>query len=55
MSYRNPAQERVGGDAKIPSIIWYDESGAVRAAGAEALLENNAELAADEGWTKVEW
>jgi len=50
-----PAQERVGGDAKIPSIMYYDRNGSVRAVGAEALLESNVEIARDEEWVKVEW
>jgi hypothetical protein len=53
--HRYPAQERVGGDAKIPSIIYYDQQGSVRAVGAEALLESNIEQASDENWIKVEW
>lgn len=52
---RFPAQEQVGGDAKIPSIIYYDDTGAVRAVGAEALQEGIIEIAEDEGWTKAEW
>jgi hypothetical protein len=52
---RYPAQEKVGGDAKIPSIIYYDQQGNVRAVGAEALLESNIERAFDENWIKAEW
>lgn len=52
---RFPAQEQVGGDAKIPSIIYYDGAGTVRATGAEALQEGTIEMADDEGWTKAEW
>jgi hypothetical protein len=55
VSHRYPAQERVGGDAKIPSIVYYDQQGAVRAVGAEALLETNLEKAQDEDWVKAEW
>jgi hypothetical protein len=50
-----PSQERVGGDAKIPSIILYDSMGAVRAVGADAILESNIEQARDEQWLKAEW
>jgi len=50
-----PAQERVGGDAKIPSLLYYDRMGFVRAVGAEVLQENNIETAGDEGRVKVEW
>ncbi|KAF7982968.1 hypothetical protein HWV62_24554 [Athelia sp. TMB] len=48
-------RENIGGDSKIPSIIFYDKGGIVRAAGAEALLENIVEQAEDDGWTKLEW
>ncbi|KAF9465200.1 hypothetical protein BDZ94DRAFT_415553 [Collybia nuda] len=52
---RFPAQERVGGDSKIPSILYYDKDGEVRAVGAEATREEILEMAEDEGWTKAEW
>jgi molecular chaperone DnaK (HSP70) len=50
-----PAQERVGGDAKIPSVLYYDQQGLMRAAGAEALHESYLERAVDEDWVKTEW
>ena len=50
---RFPAQERVGGASKIPTIIYYDDEGKVRAVGSEAAaVEQTAE---DEGWTRAEW
>ena len=52
---RYPAQEQVGGDCKIPSIIYYDLQGVVRAVGAEALQEQIIEQAKDDGWVKLEW
>ncbi|KAF5354421.1 hypothetical protein D9758_010726 [Tetrapyrgos nigripes] len=52
---RFPAQVKVGGNCKIPSIIYYDQEGNVRAAGAEARDEAFLEQAEDEGFTKVEW
>ncbi|EIW80615.1 hypothetical protein CONPUDRAFT_125441 [Coniophora puteana RWD-64-598 SS2] len=52
---RYPAQEQVGGDSKIPSILYYDRNQQARAIGAEALQENIIEKAEEEGWTKVEW
>lgn len=52
---RFPAQEQVGGDAKIPSILYYDQSGTVRAVGAEALQENIIEQAEEGDWVKAEW
>ncbi|KAJ7578243.1 hypothetical protein C8J56DRAFT_969481 [Mycena floridula] len=54
---RFPAQEQVGGDAKIPSIIYYDEHGQVKGVGAEALelkdwvVENDQE----DKWFLAEW
>ncbi|PBK65406.1 hypothetical protein ARMSODRAFT_940350 [Armillaria solidipes] len=49
---RFPSQEHVGSDAKIPTIIYYDQEGKVRAVGAEALKQNIIEQAEDEGWVK---
>ena len=55
MSCSFPGQEQTAGDFKIPSVLYYDLKGHVRAAGAEALSPHVAELAEDEGWVKVEW
>lgn len=52
---RFPSQERVGGDSKIPTIMYYDQDGQVRAVGAEAMREGLLETAEDENWTKAEW
>ncbi|PFH47369.1 hypothetical protein AMATHDRAFT_67869 [Amanita thiersii Skay4041] len=52
---RFPAQQRVGGDSKIPTIIFYDQEGAVRAVGAEATQDSFLEEAGDEDYVKVEW
>lgn len=52
---RYPAQQKVGGDCKIPSILYYDRAGNVRAIGAEATQESFLEQAEDEGFIKVEW
>lgn len=52
---RFPAQEHVGGDCKIPSIICYDPDGTVRAVGAEATQEYIEEEIDDNGWVKLEW
>ena len=51
---RFPGQEHVAGNSKIPSILYYDKHGQLKAAGAEA---DNAQVQAqaeDDGWTKVE-
>lgn len=55
MDSRFPGQTNVGGDSKIPSIIYYDKKGKIAAVGAEALLAKNLESAEDCGWIKVEW
>ena len=52
---RFPAQALVSGDAKVPSLLYYDGTGTVRAAGAEVLAENVLETAQTEGWSMVEW
>ncbi|KAH6912722.1 hypothetical protein BKA70DRAFT_1264772 [Coprinopsis sp. MPI-PUGE-AT-0042] len=51
---RFPGQEHVAGNSKIPSILYYDKQGQLKAAGAEA---DNAQVQAqaeDDNWTKVE-
>lgn len=54
-SFRFPAQKLVGGDARVPSLLYYDRSGNVRAAGYEALTESTIKIAPIEGWVKAEW
>ncbi|KAK0434116.1 hypothetical protein EV421DRAFT_1909621 [Armillaria borealis] len=49
---RFPSQEHVGSDAKIPTIIYYDQEGKVRAVGAKALKQNIIEQVEDKGWVK---
>ncbi|SJL14073.1 uncharacterized protein ARMOST_17528 [Armillaria ostoyae] len=49
---RFPSHEHVGREAKIPTIIFYDREGNVRAVGAEALKQNIVEQAEEEGWVK---
>ena len=53
--HRFPAQELLGGDARVPSLLYYDQDGNLRAAGAEVLTENVMEVALTEGWTRAEW
>jgi molecular chaperone DnaK (HSP70) len=55
ISFSYPAQESVGGDAKIPSVLYYDQNGLVRAVGAEALLQSNIELAGEQQWVRADW
>jgi hypothetical protein len=52
---RFPAQPPTGGDAKVPSLLYYDKTGNVRAAGAEVLTENALEDALSNEWMKAEW
>ncbi|KAK0434128.1 hypothetical protein EV421DRAFT_2088150 [Armillaria borealis] len=49
---RFPAQDNTGGNAKIPTVLYYDQSGDLMAAGAEALDEGVIRSAEDEGWVK---
>ncbi|TFK18829.1 hypothetical protein FA15DRAFT_241935 [Coprinopsis marcescibilis] len=50
-----PAQEHNSGASKIPTVMYYDQRGIVRAAGAETLRDGIEEMAEDEGWDKAEW
>jgi hypothetical protein len=52
---RFPAHEHISGASKIPTIIYYDLKGEVRAVGAEAMREGIYEMAEDENWVKAEW
>ncbi|KIM46840.1 hypothetical protein M413DRAFT_264068 [Hebeloma cylindrosporum] len=52
---RFPAQEHISGASKIPTIIYYDQTGQVRAAGAEAVRHETFEAADDGNWVKAEW
>ncbi|KAF5332092.1 hypothetical protein D9611_008026 [Ephemerocybe angulata] len=52
---RFPAHEQVSGASKIPTVLYYDGEGNVKAVGAEALQEGIFEQAEEEGWVKAEW
>ena len=52
---RYPAQETTSGASKIPTIIYYDLNGKVKAVGAEAMEDGVYETAIDLGWEKAEW
>ena len=52
---RFPAQEHSSGSSKIPTIVYYDKQGTIRAIGAEAASEGIFEQAEDGDWYKVEW
>ena len=45
----------ITGTSKIPTVIYYDMSGKVRAVVAEAMDEGIYETAEDENWVKTEW
>ncbi|KAJ7030408.1 hypothetical protein C8F04DRAFT_961737 [Mycena alexandri] len=51
---RFPGQEHVAGNCKIPSILWYDASGKMVAAGAEGETSTVLSQAEDEGWIKAD-
>ncbi|KAF9444305.1 hypothetical protein P691DRAFT_807545, partial [Macrolepiota fuliginosa MF-IS2] len=44
-----------GGNAKIPSMMYYSQDGRVRAAGTEAERDGVDIIAEEEEWIKVEW
>ena len=52
---RFPGQESTGGDSRIPSLIYYDKAGSLRAVGAETQQKDIVELAASEGWARLAW
>ena len=52
---RFPEQGIARDEARVPSLLYYDKSGAVRAVGAEALTQDMIQSAKTEGWMKVEW
>ena len=52
---RFPAQGIARSDAKVPSVLYYDKSSTLRAAGAEVFKQDIVEAALSEGWTRAEW
>ena len=52
---RFPCQEHVGGDSKIPTVIYYDTNGKPQAVGAETLKEGIEADAIEFGWRKACW
>lgn len=52
---RFPAQGLAPSDTQVPSLLYYDKKGVVRAAGAEVLAQDVIETALMGGWTKAEW
>jgi len=54
-SSRFPCHDTMEGSSKIPSILYYDRSGKVRAVGAEARPGRILEISLEEQWIKSEW
>jgi hypothetical protein len=52
---RFPAQETISGASKIPTVIYYDPQGHVKAIGAEATRNGIYEAALEGDWYKAEW
>ncbi len=44
-----------GGNAKIPTVLYYSRDGHVRAAGAETERDGIDIIAEEEDWVKTEW
>jgi hypothetical protein len=45
----------VGGDSKIPTILYYNQQGEVCAVGDEATEDDIEQTAQEREWTKAEW
>jgi len=43
------------GVSKIPTIVYYDDSGTARPHDEEEISEQIEQLAEDNGWRKAEW
>ncbi|KAJ6473427.1 hypothetical protein C8R47DRAFT_1145478 [Mycena vitilis] len=52
---RFPGQQDVGGDSKVPTSIFYDREGIIRAEGAETMRPQCRDEAQDEGWELAQW
>ena len=52
---RFPRQHHADRIEKVPSVIYYDQEGHLRAIGAETLDPDTNSEAADEDWIKVAW
>ncbi|KAJ3575399.1 hypothetical protein NP233_g1121 [Leucocoprinus birnbaumii] len=52
---RFPSRAKVGGDAKVPSVIYYDSDGIPQAIGAETEREGLEAIAEESQWVKTEW
>jgi len=45
----------ISGASKIPTIVYYDREGNVKAVGAEATTDGIYESALEGDWCKAEW
>ncbi|KAF7310179.1 hypothetical protein MIND_00391500 [Mycena indigotica] len=52
---RFPLQPTLGGDSKVPTIVYYDKRGQAKAFGAEAMDESIRETAIKQAWEMVSW
>ena len=52
---RFPAQEIIAGASKVPSVIYYDNQGRLKAIGAEAVKDGIHLTAIEDDWYKAEW
>jgi len=52
---RFPAQEVIAGASKVPTVVYYDKEGSVKAIGAEAIKDGIFERAIEGDWYKAEW
>ncbi|KAK2462914.1 hypothetical protein APHAL10511_005112 [Amanita phalloides] len=50
-----PGQQQVGGDSKIPSVVYYDLTGKVVVIGSETDTDTNPEIAQRDDLYKAEW
>ena len=53
--HRFPHQAHIGGDAKIPTVIYYNREGQIQAMGAETTIDSTQDSADQEQWHKAEW
>ena len=53
--HRFPHQSQIGGAAKIPTVIYYNKEGQIKAIGAETTLESVENTAEMEQWYKAVW
>ncbi|KAK2462912.1 hypothetical protein APHAL10511_005110 [Amanita phalloides] len=50
-----PGQQEVGGDSKIPSVVYYDSNGRVVAIGSDTDTDTNPEIAQRDDLSEARW